>query len=74
LLVNVYDDMGEIRSQTLADGRRLLYENGHDEKHNIDDVKLTLPDGYVIRWILTRNGFKRFWPEPRTNDVATPVP
>jgi YD repeat-containing protein len=62
LLVNTYGYLGEIRSQTLADGRKLLYESGYDESHKLDYLKLTLPNGYTIEWLLTHNGFTRSLP------------
>ncbi len=64
LLVNAYGDMGEIRSQTLANGEKLQYESGYDENHKLVSLKLTLPNGYTILWQLTRNGFVRSWPQP----------
>lgn len=63
LLVNTYGYLGEIQSQTLADGRKLTYESGYSENHKLDYLKLTLPDGYAIEWWLTRYGFTRSWPQ-----------
>jgi YD repeat-containing protein len=71
LLVNTYGYLGEIRSQTLADGGKLLYESGYDENHRLDDIKITLPNGYVIEWLLTRNGFVRSWPELSAHPATT---
>jgi hypothetical protein len=69
-LLNKYGYLGEIQSQTLADGRKLLYETGYDESHQLDYLKLTLPDGYSIEWRLTRNGLTRSWPQaPRSLDT-----
>ena len=64
LLVNEYGDMGEIRSQTLANGEKLLYESGYDQDHKFQSLKLTLPNGYTILWQVTRNGLVRSWPRP----------
>jgi YD repeat-containing protein len=71
LLVNTYGYLGEIRTQTLADGRKLLYENGYNESHKLDYLKLTLPNGYSIEWMLTRNGFTRSWPKAPTSVDTT---
>ena len=71
LLVNRYGYLGEIQSQTLADGSQLLYETGYDESHRMDYFKLTLPNGYTIEWNLTRNGLTRSWPQaPRSLGTA----
>jgi len=70
LLVNTYGFLGEIQSQTLADGEKLLYESGYDQNHKLQSLKLTLPNGYTILWQLTRYGFTRSWPEPPANDGA----
>jgi hypothetical protein len=48
--------------RSLADGRKLLYESGYDESHKLDYLKLTLPNGYTIEWLLTHNGFTRSLP------------
>jgi YD repeat-containing protein len=64
LLVNVYGDLGEIRSQTLANGEKLLYESGFDENQKLVSLKLTLPNGYSILWQRTREGFIRYLPQP----------
>ena len=64
LLVNVYGDMGEIRSQTLANGEKLQYESGFDEDQKLASLKLTLPNGYSILWQRTRDGFIRYLPQP----------
>jgi YD repeat-containing protein len=63
LLVNTYGYLGEIQSQTLADGRKLSYESGYSENRKLDYLKLTLPNGYTIEWWLTRYGFTRSWPQ-----------
>jgi YD repeat-containing protein len=70
LLVNEYGDMGEIRSQTLADGEKLLYESGYDENQKLASLKLTLPNGYTILWQRTRDGFIRYLPKPSTDGSA----
>jgi YD repeat-containing protein len=67
LLVNTYGYLGEIRSQTMADGEKLLYESGYDQDHRLTMLKMTLPNGYTILWQLTRNGFVRSWPRPPAN-------
>ena len=72
LLVNTYGFTNDMRSQTLADGRKLLYESGYDENHKLVGLKLTLPNGYVVQWLLTRNGFARSWPKPPVNLAETP--
>jgi YD repeat-containing protein len=64
LLVNTYGFLGEIQSQTLANGDKLLYESGYDENHRLVSLKLTLPNRYTILWQLTSNGFVRSWPRP----------
>jgi YD repeat-containing protein len=64
LLTNTYGFLGEIRSQTLADGRKLVYVSGYDESHRLDYLKLTLPNGYTIEWNLTRYGFTSSLPTP----------
>ena len=64
LLINKYGYLGEIQSQTLADGSSLVYNSGYDENHRMDYLKLTLPNGYRIEWQLTRNGYTRTWPQP----------
>lgn len=64
LLINKYGYLGEIQSQTLADGSSLVYNAGYNENHRMDYLKLTLPNGYTIEWQLTRNGFTRSWPQP----------
>jgi YD repeat-containing protein len=64
LLVNTYGFLGEIQSQTLANGDKLLYESGYDENHKLVSLKLTLPNRYTILWQLTRSGFVRSWPQP----------
>jgi YD repeat-containing protein len=72
LLQNSYGDMGEITSQTLADGRKLLYEYGWDENRKPSYLKLTDPHGYVIQWWGTRNGFLWSLPElPRQNETTS---
>ncbi len=63
VLVNTYGYLGEIQSQTLADGRKLSYEGGYGENHKLDYLKVTLPNGYAIEWWLTRDGFTRSWPK-----------
>ncbi len=70
LLVNTYGYLGEILSQTLADGEKLLYESGYDQDHKLTMLKLTLPNGYTILWQLTRNGFVRSWPRPPVNSES----
>jgi YD repeat-containing protein len=64
LLVNTYGFLGEILSQTLADGEKVQYESGYNQDHRLMSLKLTLPNGYTILWQLTRNGFVRSWPQP----------
>jgi YD repeat-containing protein len=64
LLTNTYGFVGEIRSQTLADGRKLVYEPGYDDSHRLDYLKLTLPNGYTVDWYLTRYGFTTSLPVP----------
>jgi YD repeat-containing protein len=64
LLVNTYGFLGEILSQTLADGEKVQYESGYSQDHQLMALKLTLPNGYTILWQLTRNGFVRSWPQP----------
>jgi YD repeat-containing protein len=61
LLVNAYGHYGEVTSQTLADGRRIVYEIGSTESRVVH-LKITLPDGYVIEWNQTSDGFVRSWP------------
>ncbi len=63
LLVNDYGYLGELRAQTLADGTKMVYENGYDERRNLTFFKATLPNGYSIRWMGTRNGFLRGLPQ-----------
>jgi len=70
LLVNTYGYLGEILSQSLADGEKLLYEYGYDQDHKLASLKLTLPNGYTILWQLTRNGYVRSWPKPPENASA----
>jgi hypothetical protein len=72
LLVNIYGFLGEIQSQTLANGDKLLYESGYDENHKLVSLKLTLPNCYTILWQLTRNGFVRSWPRPPDQAGADP--
>jgi YD repeat-containing protein len=72
LLVNAYGDLGEIQSQTLANGERLQYESGYDENQKLASLKLTLPNGYTILWQLTRNGFVRSWPKPPDEMLKKP--
>lgn len=64
LLLNVYGDVGEIQSQTLANGEKLVYESGYDENQKLASLKLTLPNGYTILWQRTRDGFIRYLPMP----------
>ena len=49
VLLNVYGYMGEITSQTLADGRKLSYEYGWDENHRPYRCEFTDPNGYTIQ-------------------------
>ncbi len=63
LLTNTYGFLGEIRSQTLADGEQILYETGFREDRKMESLKLTFPNGYTIFWLLTRNGLTRNWPQ-----------
>jgi YD repeat-containing protein len=70
LLLNTYGYLGEIQSQTLADGEKLVYESGFDQNQRLESLKLTLPNGYTIRWQLTRNGFIRSWPQPPADASA----
>lgn len=72
LLVNAYGDLGEIQSQTLANGERLQYESGYDENQKLVSLKLTLPNGYTILWQLTRNGFVRSWTKPPAEIAKKP--
>jgi YD repeat-containing protein len=74
LLINKYGYLGEMLSQTLADGTKLLYENGFDENHKLTSLKLTLPNGYVIFWQKTRNGLVRSWPQAPDHAVADTHP
>jgi YD repeat-containing protein len=67
LLVNTYGYLGEILSQTLADGEKLLYESGYNQDHKLTMLTLTLPNGYTILYQLTRYGFVRSWPQPPAN-------
>jgi YD repeat-containing protein len=71
LLGNAYDEFGRIRSQSLADGRKLLYECGYNENHQLASVRLILPNGYVVDWMLTRNGFVSSMPHPPANPDST---
>lgn len=64
LLVNVYGDSGEIRSETLANGEQIQYESGFDENQKLASLKLALPNGYTILWQRTRDGFVRYLPKP----------
>jgi YD repeat-containing protein len=73
LLVNTYGYLGEIRSQILADGEKLLYESGYDQDHRLTMLKMTLPNGYTILWQLTRNGFVRSWPQPPANSATAGI-
>ena len=57
LLVNDYGYVGELRSQTLADGSKMVYESGYDDQRRLEEFKATLPNGYSIQWMNTRNGF-----------------
>jgi hypothetical protein len=63
VLINTYGALGEIRSQTLANGEKILYESGYDEHTRLTYLKLTLPNGYLIQWQLTKYGFVRSWPQ-----------
>jgi hypothetical protein len=72
LLMNAYGYLGEIQSQTLADGEKLVYESGFDQSQRLESLKLTLPNGFTIRWQLTRNGFVRSWPRPPADLSAVP--
>ena len=64
LLVNQYGFSGEMLSQTLADGSKFLYTTRHNTDHNLEYEKMTLPNGYTIEWLLTRNGLVRSLPQP----------
>ena len=61
MLVNEYGHVGEILSQTLADGRRLTYEYGWNDR-DVSLLRVTLPDGYMIEWNETSYGFIQSWP------------
>jgi YD repeat-containing protein len=74
LLTNKYGYAGELRSQTLADGRTLIFQPEYNEFHKLVYLKLTLPDGYSIVWMLTRNGFTESWPQPPISAAAPPRP
>jgi YD repeat-containing protein len=74
LLANKYGYLGEIQSQTLADGEKFIYENGYDQDHKLQSLKLILPNGYTILWQLTRNAFIRSWPQLPANDGAVNHP
>jgi len=74
LLVNKYGYLGEVLSQTLANGERLVYESGVDENHNFASLKLTLPDGYSIFWQKTSNGFVRSWLQAPDSKVVNVHP
>lgn len=71
LLVNTYGYVGEVLSQTLADGRKLTYDSHFDASRLANYVKLTLPDGYTIVWDLTRDGLTRSWPQAPPSLNAT---
>jgi len=71
LLLNKYGYLGEIQSQTLADGSKFVYNTGWNESRRLDYLKLTLPNGYTIEWNLTRDGLTRSWPQPpRSSDPS----
>jgi len=73
LLVNTYGLIGEVLTQTLADGRKLTYDSKFKESRLLDYFKLTLPDGYTIEWELTRDGLTRSWPQaPPALDATLP--
>jgi YD repeat-containing protein len=74
LLLNTYGYLGEIRSQTLADGEKLLYESGYEENHKLVSLRLIMPNGYTILWQLTRSGFMRSWPKPTVDAGAGAAP
>jgi YD repeat-containing protein len=63
VLVNTYGYLGEVTSQTLADGRKLLYEYGWDSNQRLTYVKFTDPRGYSIDWWQGPNGFTRSLPQ-----------
>ena len=69
ILENKYGDLGEIQSQTLADGEK-LFDTGYDIDHVIVSLKLTLPNGYTILWQRTGNGFVCYMPKPSANTGA----
>jgi YD repeat-containing protein len=63
MLVNEYGHVGQVLSQTLADGRRLRYEYGWSGRDRVSFLRVTLPDGYTIEWNETRYGFIQSWPQ-----------
>jgi YD repeat-containing protein len=63
-LVNTYGYVGEVTSQTLADGRILRYRYGFDQNQRPTDVIFTDDLGYVTRWMRGRDGFYGSMPQP----------
>ena len=61
-LLNTYGYSGDIRSQTLANGQKLLYHGVYNSSSGLVGLKLTLPNGYVIDWSLTSDGYSQSWP------------
>ena len=57
LLLNTYGPFGEVTSQTLADGRKLRYDYGFDDRQRTSEVIFTDDHGYVTTWMLGRDGF-----------------
>jgi YD repeat-containing protein len=72
LLRNTYNTVGDIASQTLANGERFLYQSGYNARQQLASLKLTLPNGYTIEWMLTADGFSRSWPRPAPQPAQTP--
>ncbi|HVH29112.1 MAG TPA: cytochrome c oxidase assembly factor Coa1 family protein [Vicinamibacterales bacterium] len=71
LLVNAYNTVGDIVSQTLANGERLVYQPGYNARRQLASLKLTLPNAYTIDWLLTADGLSRSWPRaPRSASAA----
>jgi YD repeat-containing protein len=63
LLVNTYGYLGEVRSQTLADSRRLRFEYGFDDHQKVSVVVFTDDLGYTRRWMRGRDGFYATLPQ-----------
>jgi YD repeat-containing protein len=72
LLVNAYNTVGDVVSQTLANGERLVYQPGYNARRQLASLKLMLPNDYTVDWLLTADGLSRSWPQSPRPASATP--